>query len=96
MTAPSGIVRRTVRFRGHVQGVGFRFTVQNLAHRYPAVRGYVRNVVDGSVELVVEGSSTDLVGLIGSIRQRMDSSIEDFQSDDAPATGEFPDFSIRH
>lgn len=46
--------RREVRYRGRVQGVGFRYTARSIAQSY-AVTGYVKNVADGSVELVVEG-----------------------------------------
>ena len=48
------MIRRTSHFSGHVQGVGFRYTVQDLAADFD-VRGYVRNLPDGRVELVVEG-----------------------------------------
>lgn len=40
--------------RGRVQGVGFRFFAQRSAARHQ-VRGYVRNLTDGSVESYVEG-----------------------------------------
>ena len=52
-------VRRRVIYHGHVQGVGFRATVHNVAQRFP-VTGYVRNLPDGTVELVADGLVGDL------------------------------------
>ncbi len=45
--------------KGVVQGVGFRYFVENIASRLD-VDGYVRNMYDGSVEVVVAGSDNDL------------------------------------
>ena len=54
-------------FSGRVQGVGFRFTVCRIAERF-AVTGYVRNLGDGDVELVAEGTAPELSGFICEIR----------------------------
>lgn len=51
--------RLQVFYAGHVQGVGFRYTVKNLAHGFEVV-GNVRNLSDGRVELVVEGEKDEL------------------------------------
>ena len=40
--------------RGAVQGVGFRFFAERLALRY-GVTGYVRNLLDDTVEIEAEG-----------------------------------------
>jgi len=48
-----------IRFEGHVQGVGFRFTTVRLARRFD-VTGYVRNEADGSVVIVAEGDEQEL------------------------------------
>jgi acylphosphatase len=45
--------------RGHVQGVGFRYSLQREARRHE-VAGWVRNRRDGSVEAVLHGE-TDAV-----------------------------------
>ncbi|WP_437204941.1 acylphosphatase [Planctomicrobium sp. SH664] len=47
------IQRRRVIYRGRVQGVGFRATTSRLARRL-GVAGQVRNLPDGTVELLVD------------------------------------------
>lgn len=46
-------------YSGHVQGVGFRFTVRTVATGFE-VTGVVRNLPDGRVELVAEGERNEL------------------------------------
>ena len=48
------IVARRYLVSGRVQGVGFRYFVQDAAVR-EGVSGFVRNVPDGRVEVQVEG-----------------------------------------
>ena len=43
-----------IRVTGMVQGVGYRYFAKQQANLY-ALRGYVKNKADGSVELEVEG-----------------------------------------
>jgi acylphosphatase len=49
----------TVCYSGHVQGVGFRYTVRSVALGFD-VTGTVRNLPDGRVELVTEGEKPEL------------------------------------
>ncbi len=49
--------------RGRVQGVGFRFHVIQLAEGYD-VAGFVRNLPDGAVEIVAEGSPEQVEAFI--------------------------------
>ena len=48
------VVARRFLIAGRVQGVGFRFFVQDHAS-VEGVHGYVRNLDDGRVEAVIEG-----------------------------------------
>ena len=87
--------RCTCHFSGRVQGVGFRYTAQNIALQYN-VCGYVRNLSDGRVELVMEGPDGELTGFIDSLKQKMNAYIRQLEQQLAPPTGEFHRFSIRH
>ena len=80
--------------RGRVQGVGFRWATQEEAQRL-GLTGWVRNLADGAVEVVAEGSRPDLEALAGWCRagprfaqvRGVDILWEE-------ALGEFVDFSI--
>ena len=87
--------RRTYHFGGRVQGVGFRYTAQHLARDYPAVKGYVCNLPDGRVELVVEGEEKDMDTLVDSLKREMGRYIQRVDVSTHKATGEFAGFSIR-
>ena len=54
--------------RGRVQGVGFRHFVWQVAGRL-GVRGYVRNLEDGSVEVHATGTAGNLDELEALLRQ---------------------------
>ena len=84
----------TVLYSGHVQGVGFRYTTKTVATGFD-ITGMVRNLSDGRVELVAEGSRAELdafrealhdAGLAGFIR--------DEQVDWADAKSLFKGFEI--
>jgi acylphosphatase len=60
--------RLTVLYSGHVQGVGFRFAVRQVATGFEVV-GTVRNLPDGRVELVAEGQRPELEALREAIRE---------------------------
>jgi len=66
--------------RGRVQGVGFRWYVHREAAEI-GLRGWVRNTVDGHVEIVVAGTPEELADLRealkkGSRGSRVDAVIE--------------------
>ena len=88
------IVCRHVRYTGRVQGVGFRYTVQRLAGRYP-VGGYVRNLPDGCVELVAEGPPDEVASFLAAVDQSMAGYIERSDVHDETPTG-YQGFRIRH
>ncbi len=91
----SSYERREVHYAGHVQGVGFRYSVQRLAGGF-SVAGYVRNLADGRVQLVAEAAPPELDQFLGAIDQRMAGHIRDKQVDVRPATGEFSGFEVRY
>lgn len=86
--------RREVMYSGHVQGVGFRYTTQRIASHY-SVTGYVRNLANGRVELVVEGEKDQLDRLLADIDDRLGQYVVNRTVDCGPATGQFHNFTIR-
>ena len=87
--------RHTCIFSGRVQGVGFRYTTQNLALRYN-VYGYVRNLPDGRVELVVEGPDCEVGDFLGSVHDKMAPYIKQMNESVDPPTGQYREFCIKH
>jgi acylphosphatase len=87
--------RRLCHFIGRVQGVGFRYTVQNIAMQHD-VGGYVRNLPDGRVELVMEGPDPEMDRVFAEVQNRMNGYIRGVDTTELPATGEFAQFFIRH
>jgi acylphosphatase len=88
------VERRTIHFAGRVQGVGFRFTTRAIAGRHP-VTGFVQNLPDGRVRIVVEGSVAALDAFVADVAGEMDRYIESTDVSRQPATGEFSEFEIR-
>ncbi len=60
--------RMQVLYSGHVQGVGFRYTVKSSAAGFE-VTGTVRNLLDGRVELVAEGTIEELEAFRTAVRE---------------------------
>jgi acylphosphatase len=83
-----------IYYSGRVQGVGFRYTARALALRFE-VTGFVRNVPDGRVQMVVEGSPPEIQRFIEAIGVEMRGYIRDAQQSIHPATGRFRGFEIR-
>ena len=63
-----GFVRRRIRVVGRVQGVGFRAWTVRRASRL-GLRGRVRNLADGSVDIEVEGDRGSVDRLIELVRR---------------------------
>jgi acylphosphatase len=84
---------KRVYYWGRVQGVGFRYTAYNLAKKYP-VTGYVKNMLDGQVELVAEGEARDVDRFLNDLAGAMAGFIKGQTSVDESPQG-FADFTIR-
>lgn len=87
--------RREIWFSGRVQGVGFRYTTHRLADGFQ-VTGFVKNLHDGRVWMVAEGSLAEIDGLIAAIKQQMAGKISDTEQKQSEYLGEFETFQIRH
>jgi acylphosphatase len=79
---------------GRVQRVGYRYVVANLA-RERNVKGYVRNLDDGRVEIVAEGEDKELEDFLARIQVKEEPIIvERIEVHEEKATGEFKTFRI--
>lgn len=83
-----------IYYSGRVQGVGFRFTAEDLA-RELGLFGWVRNLKDARVELVAEGEEDKLKELLKRIKGYFSGYIQDVNLSWDEASGEFNDFGIR-
>jgi acylphosphatase len=62
------MIAKRIIFQGRVQGVGFRYTVKDIARGFD-VRGSVRNCPDGSVELRVMGEAEEVACFLREITE---------------------------
>jgi acylphosphatase len=89
------IFRLTAHISGEVQGVGYRAYARRRAQML-GLRGYARNLADGTVEVVVEGPRDALEHLFVVLRRGPASAeVTDAQASWSEPTGEFSTFSIR-
>jgi acylphosphatase len=87
-------LRLKVQYSGMVQGVGFRYTVKSLVPGYE-VTGTIRNLADGRVEMVAEGSREELEAFHqGILDSGLGGLISDAQKTWGEARGEFRGFEI--
>ncbi len=87
-------VRLTARVTGVVQGVGFRYLTARKADEL-LLKGTVRNLFDGSVELVAEGPSADIDRMLAWLDSPdAPGRVENVDSALNAATGEFKGFRV--
>ena len=86
--------RYVVYYSGRVQGVGFRYAVCRIAAGLD-VKGFVRNLPDGRVQLIAEGRIAQLDLFLESIQAQMSDNILGKHLDRQEPRGEFSDFQLR-
>jgi len=93
----ANVARQAWRVRGRVQGVGFRVFVQRHG-RALGLAGWVRNLPDGSVEVVAQGAPETLSLLREHLQQgpprAVVRAVEEVPPPEAPP-GRWTDFFIR-
>ena len=62
------MITKRIIFEGRVQGVGFRYATRQIALGFD-VMGWVKNLADGSVELVLEGEDQEVQEFIEEITE---------------------------
>jgi acylphosphatase len=84
---------KRIVFVGQVQGVGFRFTAYRIAGRY-GLSGWVRNLRDGTVEMVAQGASEDIDECIRDIEESFRGYVTETRVQEAAIEPERRDFRI--
>lgn len=79
---------------GHVQGVAYRASAQQFAMTL-GLTGWVRNCINGNVEIVAEGNSKQLAQLVEWAKiGPAYASVQKVITEQSIASGEFNGFSI--
>jgi acylphosphatase len=82
--------------RGRVQGVGYRYYAQRSAAAL-GLTGFVRNRIDGSVELLAEGDPDKLDQLTTLLKEGPSFAfVEGVDSQKMPYKGSYTHFSIKY
>jgi len=87
------MIRAHIFYSGRVQGVGFRFTVQRAAADLD-LRGWVKNLPDGRVEILAEGDRGKITQLCQNLEKHFQGYIKDKNIDFFPAQENYTDFDI--
>jgi len=88
-------MRRKINFKGRVQGVGFRWNSKDTLKNYN-VKGYVKNLPDGTVELLLEGSREDVTIAMEAVEERMRGYWSSREYEDLPGESHWANFTIQY
>jgi len=80
-------------YSGRVQGIGFRYTVRDIASGLK-VCGWVKNLSDGRAEVLAEAEEDALGNLLEQVNAHFSRYIKEVTVEWHPASGEFRDFQI--
>ena len=87
-------IARRFHVSGRVQGVGFRYFIQDAAVR-EGVTGYAHNLADGRVEALVEGELDAVTRVERAIRSGpAGARVENVESDVLTPSGAFKSFRV--
>ncbi|MGA1980341.1 MAG: acylphosphatase [Sedimentisphaerales bacterium] len=86
-------IAKHIIFTGQVQGVGFRFTAFNIANRYQ-LTGFVRNLLDGTVEMFIQGPVGTVDDCIRDIEEDFSGYIREIKIEETPPNPQYKDFKI--
>ena len=88
------LTAKRVIYSGHVQGVGFRWTTQGVARGF-AVTGFVRNLRDGTVELLAQGEAGEVDRFLEAVEDRLEANISESAVTPVDGEPELARFEIR-
>ena len=87
------MVQAHVFYSGTVQGVGFRYTVQRYAEELK-LNGWVKNLRDGRVEILLEGSKEIIETLLAGVDKHFEGCIQDKDATFQQSEGRYKEFLI--
>jgi acylphosphatase len=87
------MIAKHLIFVGRVQGVGFRFTAYHIANRHK-LTGFVRNLPDGTVEMLAQGNSQQVDDCIREIQDSFTGYVRDTRIEDVAADPQYGRFNI--
>jgi len=82
-----------VIYRGNVHGVGFRFTAERIGTRL-GLTGFVKNLSDGTVEVVCEGDRGKIDSFLEDVKGSMEGYIRDTKISWEKPRNEFGSFGV--
>ncbi len=89
------MIRAHLLIEGRVQGVGYRANTRRMANKLN-LRGWVRNLRNGDVEVIVEGPEIEVQKLITWCHRGPTSAfVSNVKIEKSPATGEFDGFRTK-
>jgi acylphosphatase len=95
MTPRPDVATERIIYTGHVQGVGFRYTVRSIAKHHPSVTGYVRNLADGTVDLVAQGPAASINAFLAEVAARFRDHVQHCEREPVANPERFEVFDIR-
>jgi len=87
------VVAKHIIFTGNVQGVGFRFTAYRITTSYD-LAGFVRNLPEGSVEMLAQGKPEDIDNCILDIKDSFAGYIRNTKIEEVPSDPKYTSFNI--
>ncbi len=87
------MIAKRIIFIGRVQGVGFRFTAYGIANRH-GLAGFVRNRLDGSVEMLAQGGSDDVLRCVRDVERSFAGYIRETRIEETTFDSKYTDFRI--
>ena len=90
----SDVHHESIFFSGHVQGVGFRYSVLQVAREFE-VSGYVSNLADGRVQLEAEGTAAEITAFVDAVQEKMHGYIRKVERSAGQRAAAFSGFVIK-
>lgn len=87
------MIRSQTIYKGRVQGVGFRWRVRQIIETRK-LTGFVRNKIDGTVELLIEGEIDEVSDVLKIINETMKDYWISKNTDERKGKRQFTEFSI--